>query len=203
MAHQETLSAEEIYTNLSESFDGLNYYLHEILNDTLNATKAEPMVKDILDKMKKGIHSPNHIEGSYYIRIMDTIRNKMTEKINSLPDDIRGRIQERLRIHNDNLNRQGMTRSDAIDYIYILVTENRSLPPKVPPLKISTRPSSTTKRNASASLKRKRSQNSSPENNNKRGGGKATYTYKGHAYVIRIGDRGGKYILVNRKKIYV
>lgn len=29
------------------------------------------------------------------------------------------------------------------------------------------------------------------------------YTYKGHSYVIRIGKRGGKYILVNNKKIYL
>lgn len=29
------------------------------------------------------------------------------------------------------------------------------------------------------------------------------YTYKGHSYVVRIGKRGGKYILVNDKKIYL
>lgn len=29
------------------------------------------------------------------------------------------------------------------------------------------------------------------------------HTYKGHSYVIRIGKRGGKYILVNDKKIYL
>ena len=34
-------------------------------------------------------------------------------------------------------------------------------------------------------------------------GGKAHTTYKGRSYVVRIGSRGGKYILVKGEKIYV
>ena len=35
------------------------------------------------------------------------------------------------------------------------------------------------------------------------GGSKNRVIYKGHSYVVRIGQRGGKYILVKSKKIYI
>jgi ankyrin repeat protein len=37
----------------------------------------------------------------------------------------------------------------------------------------------------------------------KQDGGKPKHTYKGRKYIIRTGSRGGKYILVNKTKIYV
>lgn len=38
---------------------------------------------------------------------------------------------------------------------------------------------------------------------NNAGGGKATKTYAGRKYVVRTGKRGGRYILVKGKKIYL
>lgn len=47
------------------------------------------------------------------------------------------------------------------------------------------------------------SPSSTPQNNTKGGGAKKYTTYKKRKYIVRVGKRGGHYIVVRGEKIYV
>jgi hypothetical protein len=184
------LSIEEIYTNMLDNNEH-SEDIHRILDNTLQAVNSDPRIQEILKKKDK--RTPIETD-----TIMQTVRSKLTAQINALPEDAKKiRIIEILRNNNFRV------KDGLVDFGYLIVGEGVALHPPVPAQKPPTRPSSTFKKSTTERPLPSQSSHEQPLKKQKVQGGKATYTFKGHSYVIRTGDRGGKYILVKGKKIYV